>query len=659
LFRALAGLRRIDFRHAGPTGSKQPRCIQQLAACSEYSSTENHISPKWLEFMKLALARQKKIRSIRDGVGRCLADGRISLGDSMATQGPGRYVFDPLLGTLEEMINGNAGFLFAQSEEIKGRLTQPIRDDLAANRSREAQFRLIHRSIEQGEALFQETCADLPKKTLMSIARRAPSVVLDGADLLLATLIVKYGAPAPGRSWSVAAGNERGLAVLFTPDQVWAVCSLMTIATTMNHLRNMARWLGKGGKLIIDDENALRVIMPPAVRHAVEAYDGRRVSGRLFDRAGFFSPQPDPKKWSQYRIPVFVGLGAQMIEAPAGTDRKLSFERFATMLDGGGLANLLRAYETPLQEVYGIGADSILHFLTALAVLIHNNSPGLAGADGKLAFLRGENPADTERRIGFAFDLSRKGFLRHPRADLIHNIGRVRSPVAPDQETGEAHARNFIDAFLKPFEAAGDIDALVAGEVPFLHLSTDDHIYVDLLLLHDFLGGIIENAKSWYASQHGDRFVLDLKRWLDEMVPGAVVGSRRPVGLGPQAGKGDIDLLVRDRTGLIVVECKAYAKSRLFFLGAPGEITRRRGRIRAAAAQAQRTAEAFSRDVSGGLTEFPAETPVRWLVCSPTTEFLLPLDELGMETPEIPRVLTPEELLIVLLPDVPSEAAPD
>lgn len=559
-----------------------------------------------------------------------------------------RAVFDPILGMLETVINGNAAAILAEEGAIGLALTNPIRRGLSEHRSRAAQFALIHRAIEQGEVLFQQSCAGLPKEVVMAIARRAPTSFLDGADLLLATLIVKHTAPDEGRSWSMKAGDEHALALLVTPEEIGTVCRLISIAKTMNHLRGMARWLGKGGKLILETDGTLRVQQPAEVTEAVKAYDRRRVHGRLFDGAGFFSPQPDPAKWTQYRIPALLDLhGARMIEAPVGSDRWISFERWPTMVDGGGLANLLRAYETPLLETYGVGADPILHFLTALAVLIHDNSPGILGSADRLAFRTEASPEATEHKIGFAFGIARKGFIRFPRGELIHNVGRVRTPLAPDQAMGEALGAAFIDAFLLSSETTGNIDAIAASQVPFLHASTGDHLYIDVLLIGEFLNGLIEKAKSWYASQHGDRFLLDLKRWLDEVAPGAIAGARRPVKL-ENGAQSDIDLLARDATGLVVVECKAYAKSKAFLVGAPTAIAQRRRRIAAAVAQARRTAQAFAQEVTAGKTEFAAETPVRAMVCSPSTEFLLPLDEHGMAAPEIPNVLTPEDLLEVL-----------
>lgn len=557
------------------------------------------------------------------------------------------WVFDHLLGTIEAIVNNNAAEILAKDKAIGDELTAPIYRGLPTCKSRSAQFALIHKSIELGETRFRERSEGLSKETLMSIVRRAPVGFLGGAELLLASLIVKYGTPDPAASQAVDYQGGHGLAIVFTEETVATACELMSIAKTMNHLCGMARWLGKGGKLTAPSGAGLVVDLPEAVRSAVDAYERRRVRDQILDDKGFFAPQKEPAKWSQYRIPNLAKFEARMIEAPLASDRWLSFERLPLMLDGGALASILHAYETPILEIYGAGVDPILHSLTALAVLIHENTPKIVLTGDNMAFAPEATPQATEHKLGFAFGLARKGFLRLPRDTLIHNFGRVRTPLAPDQATGEALARAFIDAFLMPGEAADRIDPISGGAVPFLHQSTEDHVYVDILLIHDFLRGVIDNAKGWYASQHGDRFSLDLKRWLDELAPGAVVGARVPVNL-PGGGVSDIDLLARDDRGLIVIECKAYAKSRSFMIGEPRAITQRRKRLDAAMTQARRITDVFARNVTAGETEFPRDLPVRTLVCSPTVEFLLPFDGLGLEREGIPNVVTPEELLAIL-----------
>lgn len=571
----------------------------------------------------------------------------------MSDKTPKRSIFDPLLGFVEDFVNGNAAEVLARSSALREKIAAPIHSSLGTTTTRERQFQLIQDVINQAEVLFASTIKGISKETLMAIARRAPSSFLDGADLLLTSLIVKHATPYTGRTATVCSDNAHAPPIPLTEGDMWTTLDAITIAISMNNLRGTARWLGKGGRLFAPSPCEIKVYLPTEITQAVEAYEARR-PGRLFAAEGIFSPQAVPANWSSYSIPIFHAFAQQMVEAPVGSRRWLAFERYATQIDGGGLARLLRGYDDALLEQWGVGADPILHVLTALSVLISHSSPTLAEVDGYLGFIASETAEATERRIGFAFGLARKGFLRFPRPSLPYELGRVRSPLAPNQEEGERLANAFLDAFLIDPARTQDMDVIAAKSMPFFHLSADDQVYIDLLFVGDFLAGVIEGGKEWYASQHGDRFVLDLKQWLDKVAPSSVVGARIPVQLPGSAGRSDVDLLVRVGDTLITVECKAYAKSRDFLIGAPRAISARRGKMREAARQAQRTFEAFRQEVAAGQTEYPATSRVEWLVCSPTVEFLRPFAENGMFSETTPRIVTPEELLDILRPDAAS-----
>lgn len=561
------------------------------------------------------------------------------------------HAYDALLAELEGFFAENALEIRARDAALRAEISALVHEGLAKAKSRPAQFALIHRAIALAESRFAETARGIPKETIMSLARRAPASFMDGADLAFASLTVKYASPSPSASHSFQGDRVHGLAFAFSTDAVWDVFRLVSLAKTFDHLRGLARWLGKGGELQAGIYG-LKVDLPPYVKRAVEDYEKRRARARDVWASWAFAPQAGPERWSSYRIPLLMATGDTLIEAPFGSDRWLRFERVTSMIDGGGLAKLLRGYEEALIESYGVGASPILHGLTALAVLILNSSPKLVERDGRLAFV-GISHDQTEHEIGFAFGLGRKGFLRFPKSYLIKQLGRVRSPLAPDQATGEQLGKAFISAFTATPANLAAIDIVGARAIPFLHSSTDDHIYVDLLLLGDFLTGVLEDAKTWYSSQHGDRFVLVLKQWLNEFAPEASVGLMRKVPIG-NGTFTDIDLLVRAGGKLYAVECKAFAKSRDFMVGAPRAVTQRRSLIRRAVRQAERAAAAFAADVANGRTEFDADTEVVPLVCTPTTEFLVPLDEYGMIADGIPRVVIPEELLTIATNSVSS-----
>lgn len=474
----------------------------------------------------------------------------------------------------------------------------------------------------------------------MSLGRRAPPVFLDGSELLFAALIAKHLGPQRRNECSVRRNRDYALELEVTDEDLWLTFGLIALAKTMSWLRNLARWVGKGGRLEIE-ATRITVNVPERIREAVQHYERRRQL-RMLASGGFFAPNSQPVIESQVRIPTLI-RSEWMTEAPLGSGRWLRFERYPAMVDGQDFARLIKAYDDPLQDLFRASADAVLHALTALATLIEYSSPILTRHDGYFATHPAVDQDTEEREIGFAFGLGRKGFLRFPRDDLIRKMGHVRTIFVRDDRSGEDLAREFVNSISGRSLERSESDVIAGRAVPFIHPSSDDYVYVDILLLGDFIEGLLERVKDWYASQHGDRFVLDLKRWLEREVPGALRGFRRPVSLA--RGRTDIDLLVSDKHRLWAIECKAYAKSRAFMVGAPQAVAQRRGKIREAVAQAKRGAAALAREISGGLTEFDPSIPVEWLVCCPSQEFLLPLGEHGMASPSVPRVLTPEELL--------------
>lgn len=563
---------------------------------------------------------------------------------SMNTKHVYQSVFDPLLGYLESFLNANAVQLLARWDSIGAEISKTIVAGLSEARSRVAQFRLIRAAVDRAREMFRDEAEKISKETLMSIARRAPVVFLDGAELALSRLIIKYAKPNPRMSFIVRPG-EHDLALLFSEDDVITAMDLIAIAKCINKFEGMARWLGKGGKLSLSASGTLHVKMPADVRAAVENYERRRPRNAAFDAGGFFLRQPEPKDWSDLRVPTFIRFeGGRYFEAPKGSARWLYFERWPSMLDAGGLARLLRGYDEALKESWGAGADTILHFMTALATLIHHSSPTI-NSSGENYYLEPQaSPQELEHSIGFVFGLARKGYLRLPAASVIESMSRVRTTFAAEAETGKRLAKEFIDAFRFRPDQVDLIDPSIAHHTPFLHQSTDDYLYIDLLLLWDFLAGVLEGGKQWFAGQHGDRFTLDLKRWLDVEAPGSVLAAKVPVPL-PNGAMSDIDLLVKGPNAIWIVECKAYGKSPEFLIGSPTAVAARRRRIRAAVQQADRIAEVFSAHVTAGQTDLAPGTKVAALVCTPSVEFLKPLEEYGMISTTLPRVVTPEELL--------------
>jgi len=550
--------------------------------------------------------------------------------------------YDDLLAVLEDYLRHHAQQIMEERQRTSEELAAAIRAELPKTRGRSAQFGLITAALERAECRFASTCRGRPKELLMALARRAPIAFTEGGDRLLAALIVKHSAPDPGASFTERRGEQFLTGLIITHDDVACVFTLLAITRAMHNLQGLRRWLGKGGTLRRDAHLGVWVDLSDTVYSAVQAYERRRPAARLFHSGGFFE-EARALRPSGYLIPMIATLPPAYFEAPAGSRRFLFFDRIPAVIDGRGYAQLLRAYDEPIQHDWNTTPDALLKFLTALASLLARSVPRvdlnastISGVAGHQAF---------EHELRFLYSISRTGFLRMPKTYLVEQI----SECIPDNfPAGDlpAQVQNIIDTFLMTSETARSLDVTDPARVPFIHQSTEENIYVDILLLPDFLHGLLESGKRWYSSQHGDRYTLALMRWIELAATGAAVRAKRPVRLD-DGSMGDVDLLIHSQNVLWAVECKALGKSPAFMRGEPEAIQRRRSKVREAVRQAKRAASALQEEISEGRTEFPGDTHVRWLVCTPTVEFLVPLDEYGFAMEGIPNVLTPEELLEV------------
>ena len=545
--------------------------------------------------------------------------------------------FDSLLTKVEHFQKTNFKEIENRILEVTSKIDAVILSELPTTKSKSGQFQLLRKAINRGTLIFQDTASKMSKESLMSIARRAPSSYLKGADLILAKLIIKYANPNPATSFSVGSTRNHDLAVSFTEDDLYEIFKLMAVATAIFRLERIARLVGKGGVLKVIDQG-YKVNATDDLNLAVSAYERRRPNNRFLDSQGFFTPQPKSQIWSGYRIPFIEYLGGNYyFESPLGSDFWLTFERWPSRIDGASIYSVLRGYDEPLKELHGIDSTHVLHFLTSLSALVDYSLPKPLRSDHKLAF-EAEDSEAFMHKLQFAFGLSRKGFLRLPKEDVIDRLSMVVTEIASDEVVRRKLITEFIEAFSSEIKK-DEIDVSLVTGAPFIHDSTEDHLYIDLLLIPDFIAGILEQCKSWYESQHGDRFTLDLKRWINLELSDAVVDSRVKVRL-ENGSKSDIDILIKWRHSVLAIECKAYAKSRDYMIGSPEAVRRRRNRIKKALAQIERTTEAFKSN-SGMKNVIP-------VVCTPSPEFLMPLNEFGFITKMIPRVLTPEELLELL-----------
>jgi hypothetical protein len=115
-----------------------------------------------------------------------------------------------------------------------------------------------------------------------------------------------------------------------------------------------------------------------------------------------------------------------------------------------------------------------------------------------------------------------------------------------------------------------------------------------------------------------------------------------------RGGETECDLIVATKTKLYVIECKAHAKSAKFFRGDPNIVQGRLSQLGQDHKQASAAADAVKHELQLPDSSLSSPGAVEFCVCTPSQEFLRPVGKFGWLAPNIPRVCTPEELIVIL-----------
>jgi hypothetical protein len=151
-----------------------------------------------------------------------------------------------------------------------------------------------------------------------------------------------------------------------------------------------------------------------------------------------------------------------------------------------------------------------------------------------------------------------------------------------------------------------------------------------------------------FLPQGGDRFTLAVKNYVESNCPEVEVVGWKQCIRTESGKKVECDLILATQLALFVVECKAFAKSRDFLRGDPKAVQLRSLKLHKFFRQAEAQAASMAQAVSRGQDGLPLRTLIKPVVCTPSQEFIHPVDAFGFLMDKIPGVCTPEELVFVL-----------
>lgn len=555
--------------------------------------------------------------------------------------------YDFLTYYLEEYYRKEQSNIIENSDRLKLEMFAPLVHFKNKNVPKSKSDTLLHACLDRAYKKLQVICAGHSVDFWLSVIRRFPNSVLGNEDWIrYATLaVVKWAEWEKDTTWgSVTGDNQFGLIYPVEDKDILECWYIAILANIIHGIIVKKRWISKGAALRVNSLGLPELDIPEIVDKSVKFYERRR-----------------PKKFFLHEEGVMVNsdyLNGEYLMFPhhlrypmtmnlIKNNMKLHLMNYIFLpMNTSSLSAMLNHYEEALLEQFSIGNQDIINVIYSLSKHMETSFPEMEFKDGFIDCLSDNDEKNGKHTIKFYFDACQKGYLRMPLEHLKERLCEENYFLYPRTKE-EASA--IIDAFFNAFMISSDKRDKIALTDPeycaLIYTSPSGMCYIDLIMLGDFLRMLVSKSKEWYSTQHGDRFTLTLKRYVLDNCSAVRFEAFKRKFYNSKGEQAEVDLLFSYQNRLYIIECKAYTKSTDYINGDYRSIYTRTAEIKQAAEQAVRAKGILESYISQHPDEFPNCEGVDWIVCSPTQEYLMPINKFGMLTSEIPKVCIPEELV--------------
>jgi len=575
----------------------------------------------------------------------------------------GSASIDPTNDILSSFLEENGAMLEERAKQLAAQVFAPLRVYSPSKMGADRSYRVLSTCVGRALGLLEEVCSKKSIDFWFAYVRRLPGLVLDDWPpewRMYATLsILKWSNwledTTGGR---VAIEQGEGVVLSASEEDLTSCCDIATVARLVAECNSLRRWVGKGARLVWSGEGHPTLDKPKEVQVAVDHYERRRPDeypiladeGLLaVDFVHNLLIPPSTEK----PFPLYV-LGKPRppldVIRLTRTEETFQIQYMLRSKDPEALLNAILPYGKPIEDLFHCSVNAVMQVLHAIGLLALTSMPVPTGDDdfsfdGDLA----DDP-DFRHRLRFMLQLCRRGFLRMSEVQFRDALSQV---VVPPYSHSSARAKQLVDLFFDRLQlddkGRRGLDVERLEPIPIAYKSPGGACFVDLLAVDDFMRWLVRRGKEWYPSQHGDQFPVDLKMLVEQRTKARVLSPRERYE-APTGEQAQIDLVILAGQTLYAIECKAHAKSREFWLGKPSARGNRDAKIKEAVDQARDAAKVLEAVRRAGDPEIPATASVEWLVCMPSQEYLCPFDRYGTLTPNIPRLCTPDELVLFLNP---------
>ena len=563
----------------------------------------------------------------------------------------GHQSFDPTGDIIHSFVSSNLSRIEADFRHVRRQLLAEVFRLKPKGLKPSKVLPILDASANAAEELLREICSHHSIDWWLVAVRRLPVEVAGWPDawIAFATIaILKHSSWEDTTQGSIRTDRQHGVVFDATESDMLLACRLAGAARILAETTNLIRWLGKGATVRHLGDGRLKNRARNDVREAVEAYERRRPENALFADAGIFVGERARSVEEYSRTPI-VALGrpnppfARLL--PSRDAFKLSY--FPRLLDPKRVRAGLIPYDEAIYDIFRIRIEQVASVLASIGRLMLRSIP--EGHHPNPLLFNSETE-DFAHRFRFMLRLCRKGFVRFPREYLRERIVAAHSTLG--HSTSPSDAESDVDAFFEAFclvdQDRRKLEVRTLKWLPLLCQSPSGHCYLDMLWMEDFLRNLVVRGKQWFSSEHGDRFTIRLKKHLEEKVRGIQVLGWKTKSIDGENEHPEVDLAVHHQGRLYCIECKAYAKNDAFWRGERKAVSDRAARIAKAVRQARAAGEAIKTLLAEGRLRVPGVRVVEWVVCMPSQEFLKPLSKFGLLETGVPRVCTPQELILHL-----------
>jgi hypothetical protein len=210
-----------------------------------------------------------------------------------------RGIFDPICALLEDFFNGNAALILENRREERDHLWEPIRPFLGKTLGGRRAFRVLREAFSVAENRFADLSKRIGLDDMMAIMRRAPAYVMGAHNWLayMALGLVKHSDPSLNTiAGTFSAGSAHAMVHMWSGESLLDADRLGTLATAMDEIAVVMRWIGKGAELRPLREDPLHCHPSPEVAAAVFSYENRRPHELFRDQGLLFGSAPDQRK---------------------------------------------------------------------------------------------------------------------------------------------------------------------------------------------------------------------------------------------------------------------------------------------------------------------------------------------------------------------------